>query len=464
MDRNERNDRMLDSNDHSDPARSTAPRDAELIGNEHPRRDAAHLADDRRDDNPADEIGEAVGGISGVLTGAALGSLGGPIGTIIGGIAGAVTGWWAGKAISEAASHVTHDDETYYRTHYESSPNRLADRSYEDVRPAYQLGHLAGRNPDYQGRSFEEVESDLQRGWSSDVSARHGDWQQVRHYARDAYDRGRSGFGMGAVSGASASASTGASSDAGRASLTAAEQRDAGSMSGGSMSSSQASSTVGSSATSGAVSGTGAPGALAGAAGYAADRVDDMKDRVDGNPASRPGPDVTDRLGYGSAGAAGTSAAANALNRAENGVAWGAHEIADRADDMKDRIDGNPASRPGPDATDRPGYGASSAGGLGGAGSLGTRESGASAFDRPGIGDDVQRAGDRVENTAENAWDSTKRGADRLGDKAENLWDRTKEGARNLADKVEDKLDDTKDRVDGNPASRPGPDATDRRF
>ena len=126
MDRNdERNDRMLDSNDLTDPTRSSTRRDAELIGNEHPRGtartiDDARLADVRRDDNPADEIGEAVGGISGVLTGAALGSLGGPIGTIIGGIAGAVTGWWAGKAISEAASHVTDDDEAFYRTHYEA--------------------------------------------------------------------------------------------------------------------------------------------------------------------------------------------------------------------------------------------------------------------------------------------------------------------------------------------------------
>jgi hypothetical protein len=27
--------------------------------------------------------------------------------------------------------------------------------------------------------------------------------------------------------------------------------------------------------------------------------------------------------------------------------------LADKADDLKDRVDGNPASRPGPDATDR---------------------------------------------------------------------------------------------------------------
>jgi uncharacterized protein (TIGR02271 family) len=36
--------------------------------------------------------------------------------------------------------------------------------------------------------------------------------------------------------------------------------------------------------------------------------------------------------------------------------------------------------------------------------------------------------------------------------------------ARGVADKVADAVDDVKDRVDGNPASRPGPDATDRRF
>src|SRR5688500_12943082 len=180
MQRNdERNDRMLDSNDLSAaPGRAASSADPTIEGNDRPRRtaDVAH-----RDDNPGDEIGEAVGGISGVLTGAALGSLGGPIGTIIGGIAGAVTGWWAGKAISEAASHVTHEDEEYYRTHYERSPHRLADRTYDDVRPAYQLGHLAGRNPDYQGRSFEDVETDIQRGWSSEVSARHGDSPQDRH-------------------------------------------------------------------------------------------------------------------------------------------------------------------------------------------------------------------------------------------------------------------------------------------
>jgi hypothetical protein len=144
--------------------------------------------DDGAADHPGDEIGEAVGGISGVLTGAALGSLGGPIGTIIGGIAGAVSGWWAGRAISESAYHATHQDDEFYRgRHAAATP----ERSYDDVRPAYQLGHVAGRNPDYAGRTFDEVEGDLRHGWNDDVSTRHGSWDQVRGYARAAFERSR---------------------------------------------------------------------------------------------------------------------------------------------------------------------------------------------------------------------------------------------------------------------------------
>lgn len=157
----------------------------------------------RHHDHPTvgDQVGEAAGGISGVLAGAAIGSLGGPIGTVIGGIAGAIGGWWTGRAISEAASNFTRADDEHYRSSYQRAENRVADRAYEDVRPAYQLGHLASRNPDYQGREFDEIEADLQRGWTDDVSRQSGDWQQVRGYARDAYSRGRSGGQAGVPQG-----------------------------------------------------------------------------------------------------------------------------------------------------------------------------------------------------------------------------------------------------------------------
>ena len=191
--------------------------------------------------NPGDEVGEAVGGISGVLTGAALGSLGGPVGTIIGGIAGAVSGWWAGRAISDAASHVTDEDDAYYRTHYTSAHSGAtgagahaaaagsatgassgmsgATRQYDDVRPAYQIGHLAGRNPEYSGRGFDEIEPDLQRGWTPEVSARHGEWNDVRGYARSAYDRSRmtGSTPVGAGASATGAAVTGAAHETGNA-------------------------------------------------------------------------------------------------------------------------------------------------------------------------------------------------------------------------------------------------------
>jgi hypothetical protein len=103
----------------------------------------------KHDDHPgvADHVGEATGGIGGVTAGAAIGSIAGPIGTVIGGIAGAVGGWWAGRAVAEAATAVTTDDDDYYRKHYEASPTRMADRSYDQVRPAYHLGHIASGIP-----------------------------------------------------------------------------------------------------------------------------------------------------------------------------------------------------------------------------------------------------------------------------------------------------------------------------
>jgi hypothetical protein len=204
----------------------------------------------KHDSNPShlDEAGEAAGGIGGVLAGAAIGSVAGPVGTLIGGIAGAVGGWWTGRAVTEAASKLTTEDDEYYRKSYESSPNRLADRSYDDVRPAYHLGHVASQNPDYANKEWSSVQADLQRGWTADHAKKYGDWNTVSSYAGEGYRRGRLSFGN-AVSGTGPMAG-----DTYDRAATGAER----------------------------------------AANKVADKVDDLKDRVDGNPASRPGADSTD--------------------------------------------------------------------------------------------------------------------------------------------------------------------------
>jgi hypothetical protein len=80
-----------------------------------------------------------------------------------------------------------HDEA--YRAHYAESG--FADRSYEQLRPAYEMGHLAGGNRDNFGRDFESIEPDLQRGWLDELRATHGDWETVRRFARHAYERVR---------------------------------------------------------------------------------------------------------------------------------------------------------------------------------------------------------------------------------------------------------------------------------
>ena len=137
----------------------------------------------------AETTGEGSGAFLGGALGASLGALGGPVGIVVAGIAGAVGGWWAGRGIADA---MTKDDDDAFRRHFDTIPDRPADRSYEDVRAAYVAGHLAARNPDYAERTFDSVESDLETGWDGDVVRQYGEWPSVRRYARAAFERGRS--------------------------------------------------------------------------------------------------------------------------------------------------------------------------------------------------------------------------------------------------------------------------------
>lgn len=118
-------------------------------------------------------------------------ALGRSVDHVVHGIANSVGGWWAERDAAASARRVTFEDDVVYRAHYDFSPTRLADRSYEIVRPAYLVGHIAGANPDYAGLSFEGIEGDLRSGWSDDIRTNHGDWDAVRQYAKEAFARQR---------------------------------------------------------------------------------------------------------------------------------------------------------------------------------------------------------------------------------------------------------------------------------
>jgi hypothetical protein len=145
--------------------------------------DRKDMHDDARDRHPGagEQAGEGVGGIGGTLGGAAIGSALGPVGTIIGGIAGAVGGWWAGekagRALEDSRKH-----EDHYRSHHRSVGR---DVDYDTARIGYSVGHVAGRNPDYESRSFDDVENDLRRGWTD----KDRDYDTLRPYVREGYER-----------------------------------------------------------------------------------------------------------------------------------------------------------------------------------------------------------------------------------------------------------------------------------
>lgn len=146
--------------------------------------DRTNLSEDTRDKKPGigEQAGEGVGGIGGALAGAGIGSVAGPIGTIIGGVAGALGGWWAGEKVGRAAEDFG-DNEPYYRSHFDE--NRLSDVDWNTARTGYGLGHVAGRNPTYRGRRYDEIETDLRRGWKD----RDRDFETVRPYVRHGYER-----------------------------------------------------------------------------------------------------------------------------------------------------------------------------------------------------------------------------------------------------------------------------------
>ena len=82
--------------------------------------------------------------------------------------------------------------DRFWRSHFQHV-NHLADRSYEQARPAYELGHAAAQDARYGGRPFEAIETDLENGWLN-VRTATGEWESVREYAREAFEARRTGF------------------------------------------------------------------------------------------------------------------------------------------------------------------------------------------------------------------------------------------------------------------------------
>lgn len=132
-------------------------------------------------------VGTGIGALGGAAAGAVVGSVAGPIGTVAGGVVGTVAGGLAGKGVAEAFDPTA--EETYWRTTYTSVPYFVSTRNYDfnDYGPAYRYGwESRSRNV---GRRFEEVESDLARGWDAAKDRSRLGWVDAKSAAQAAWQR-----------------------------------------------------------------------------------------------------------------------------------------------------------------------------------------------------------------------------------------------------------------------------------
>ena len=131
-------------------------------------------------------VGTGIGAaITGAAAGVAGGALGGPVGAAAGAVVGAVAGGYAGKAVEEQIDPTAED--AYWRENYRNRPYVDQGAEYDAYRPAYRYGWES--RSQYRDRRFDEVEPELQKGWSGGKHQSKLGWDKARLAARDAWDR-----------------------------------------------------------------------------------------------------------------------------------------------------------------------------------------------------------------------------------------------------------------------------------
>jgi hypothetical protein len=134
----------------------------------------------------AHPIGTGVGAaLGGAAAGAVAGTMAGPVGTLVGAAVGAVVGGLAGKGVAEVIDPTT--EETYWRDNFYTRHYVASGSSFDDYGPAYSYGVLSYNRR--QGRSFDEIESDLARDWNDMRGKSSLQWEHAKNATRDAWDR-----------------------------------------------------------------------------------------------------------------------------------------------------------------------------------------------------------------------------------------------------------------------------------
>jgi hypothetical protein len=134
----------------------------------------------------AHPLGTAAGSSGGAAAGAVIGAaVGGPVGALIGGAAGAIAGGAAGHTAGEKVNPTVED--SYWRENYTTRPYVQRGTDYTEYQPAYRYGWESRSR--FADRKFDEVETDLERGWESAKGRSALTWDRAKEATRDAWHR-----------------------------------------------------------------------------------------------------------------------------------------------------------------------------------------------------------------------------------------------------------------------------------
>ena len=79
------------------------------------------------------------------------------------------------------------DEDKYWQGRYHTRPYANRSSDYEVYRPGYRYGYEAANR--YQGRDWNDVESELSSGWDTCEYRGTSTWEHVKGAVRDAWDR-----------------------------------------------------------------------------------------------------------------------------------------------------------------------------------------------------------------------------------------------------------------------------------
>jgi hypothetical protein len=81
------------------------------------------------------------------------------------------------------------DDDSYYRSHFTSNYGSTGG-NYDDYAPAYSYGTRMRSDARYQGRQWDEVESDLRTDWEGRYGSASGStWEKMKAAVRHGWEK-----------------------------------------------------------------------------------------------------------------------------------------------------------------------------------------------------------------------------------------------------------------------------------